>query len=292
MGDPGSILDAAAAIKEAVDGVKEAERNPNQGGVAISSTTLESLGICMKALETIYPKVSDAVKAAKALESNPDADIPTIGDISGSSQGDADTAAIVAPASWDKWVLESDQQLEFAVNNGIGGARNYRLALRKHAINGKQLAQSQAATVKAGQEYVQAVMEVISCNQDIKTLRDLLDRYQGQAEIYAQAEAKFFDRFLAMRTGLAIELRNMVWAYKFWALADSQVILDSQKSVADFRADIYFLEAEIEAVRARYSTDFQRKRSAYIFVGQSTNNTIQRLNSISRRKMLVILPGI
>lgn len=36
---------------------------------------------------------------------------------------------------------------------------------------------------------VQAQMEVMLCQENIKSLRDLLDNYEGQAEIYAEAQA-------------------------------------------------------------------------------------------------------
>jgi hypothetical protein len=210
LGDPAGIGAAVTAIDDAVNAVIDAEKLDDQDGKVISSGTLESLGNAMKALGKLYPAVNSLVQAVQRLESYPNAGIPWIGDISGTSQGDADAAKIVALAAWDKWVLESDQQMGFAVDASIGGASEYRLVLRKHAVNGKQLAQAQAEAIKAGQEYVQAEMDVIVCNQDIDDLRHLQDQYQGQDEIYAQAQAKFFDRFLAMRTSVVNEMRNIV----------------------------------------------------------------------------------
>ena len=260
-GDIAGIDEAIRAINEAVDAVDDAEDLDNQEGKKISSGTLESLGNAMKALAKLYPDVESVVEAIQQLESDPNADIPSIGDISGTNQGDADAATIVALAAWDKWVLESDQQMEFAVGEDIGGASEYRTVLRKHAVNGKQLAQAQTEAIKAGQEYVQAEMDVIVCKQDIDELRNLQSQYENLADYYAQSEAKFFDRFLAMRTGVAIEMRNMVWAYKYWTLEDSRIVLDSQKSTADFRADLLLLDAELEAISGKYATDFQRKYS-------------------------------
>lgn len=98
-------------------------------------------------------------------DQNPNINIPSTGDISGTSQGDANAAAIVTMAAWDKWLLEADDQMAFAVENNIDSASAYQLALRKHAINGKQLAQAQAEAIKSGYEYVQTQMEVIRCSQ-------------------------------------------------------------------------------------------------------------------------------
>lgn len=240
--------------------MEEAEQIANQTNKLLSSDTLEKLKDCMEALGSIFPAINDMVDAAKALEDDPAADIPSTDSISGSSKGDADAAAIVTLAAWDKWILESDQQMDFAVSQGIDGASEYRLALRKHAINGKALAQVQAEAVKAGEQYVQLATAVVLCDQDIQHIRYLQSQYQGEDEIYADAEAKFYDRFMALKTSLVIELQNVAWAYKYYALEDSQVVLDSLKAADDYRSDILAIAQEIENADSRYATDAQRKR--------------------------------
>jgi hypothetical protein len=250
---------AAAGVGQAVQAVQEAEQIAGQVNKILSSGTLEKLASCVDALEKLYPLIDSIVNAIKNTEMDPSATIPPTNGITGSDQGDADAAAIVALASWDKWVLESDQQMDVAVSVGIEGASDYRLALRKNAIDGKQLAQAQAQAVKAGQQYVQAQMEVILCEQDIKNLQDLHDKYEGQADIYAEAEAKFYDRFMGLRTSLAIQMQNIIWAYKYYTLQDSNVTLDSQKSAADYKQDIATIKLEMQNVESQYASDFQRK---------------------------------
>lgn len=251
--------DAATEIDGAVDAVKVAEQIADQVGKEVSSDTFKKLGECVKALESIFPLIDAAVNAIAVFENDPTADIPPTSDISGSSQGDADAAEIVALAAWDRWVLESDQQMEFAVAQNIENASKYRLALRKHAVNGKLLAQAQAEAIKAGQQYVQAAMEVILSEKDIQELEDLKNRYQGEDAIYEEAAAKFFDRFLALKTSVVIQMRNLAWAYKYYALKDSKVFLDSQKSVADYQQDLLIIRSEIQSADEKYASDFQRK---------------------------------
>ncbi|KAI0521854.1 hypothetical protein F5B22DRAFT_506471 [Xylaria bambusicola] len=257
LGDPNTGAGAAVEVAQAVKTVQEAEQIAGQVNKVLTSGTLEKLGSCMSALEKLYPLVDAIVNAVQGTESDPNATIPPTNNISGSSQGDADAATIVALAAWDKWVLESDQQMDVAVSLGIEGASDYRLALRKNAIDGKQLAQAQAEAVKAGQQYVQAQMEVILCQQDIQSLQDLHDKYQGEADIYAEAQAKFYDRFMGLRISLSIEMQNIVWAYKYYTLEDSSVVLDSQKSGADYKQDIATIKLEMENVESQYASDFQ-----------------------------------
>ncbi|KAI9370228.1 hypothetical protein BJX61DRAFT_544849 [Aspergillus egyptiacus] len=118
----------------------------------------------------------------------------------------------------------------------IGGALEFRLDLDKHGINGKTLAQAEAEAIKAGNEYIQAQMGVI------------LDK-----EIYERACAKFVDRCWALRTSLAIAMRNIVWAYKYWALSDSSVVPDSQKAIEEFAVDLATLDNDIIAANERYT---------------------------------------
>ncbi|KAK5634675.1 hypothetical protein RRF57_010388 [Xylaria bambusicola] len=252
LGDPNTGAGAAVEVAQTVKTVQEAEQIAGQVNKVLTSGTLEKLGNCMSALEKLYPLVDAIVSAVQGTESDPNATIPPTNSISGSSQGDADAATIVALAAWDKWVLESDQQMDVAVSLGIEGASDYRLALRKNAIDGKQLALAQAEAVKAGQKYVQAQMEVILCQQDIQNLQDLHDKYQGEADIYAEAQAKFYDRFMGLRISLSIEMQNIVWAYKYYTLEDSSVVLDSQKTGADYKQDIATIKLEMENLPSNY----------------------------------------
>ncbi|GLA05511.1 hypothetical protein AnigIFM60653_006002 [Aspergillus niger] len=257
LGFESGLEDAEKDMISAVDDVKKAEKGLDQTGKTISSATLENLGDCMQALERLYSSTADLVAAIKKHESDPQADIPSYATVTGSSDGDADARAIISLAAWENWTLEADNQLAFAVGKSIAGASGYQLALRKQAVDGNALAQAQAEAVKAGHEYTQAAIEVMVCNQDINNLENLLDTYTEEKEQYAQAEAKFFDRVLDIRTSLVLQMQRLVWAYKYRALAESSVVLDSQKSTEEFKADLLTLDSEIQAADERYATDFQ-----------------------------------
>lgn len=259
LGNPGGGPGAAASVGKAVEAVVEAEKLVGQVGKFLTSGTLEKLAECVKALYELFPVVESIVDAVGKFELDPNFEIPSTGNISGTGKGDANAAAIVTVAAWEKWVLESDQQMEFAVNEGIDGASDYRLALRKHAINGKQLAQAQAEAVKAGYEYVQTQMEVILSQQQIDGLQKLKDEFVGQEAIYALAESMLYDRAMALRTSVVISLRNMAWAYRYWALSESSIVLGARKSLVDYQQDLSTIILEMENADSRYASDFQRK---------------------------------
>ncbi|OGM44022.1 hypothetical protein ABOM_007788 [Aspergillus bombycis] len=255
-GPKSCISNAAKNITSAIDDTIQIEKQSDKTGKIIPSSTFETLGDCIQTLERMYPSTTHLVAAIKKLESGPNVRI-SYGEVTESNDRDADARTIITLAAWDKWIFDSNQQLEYAVNQNIPGATAYRLALQRQAMNGKALAQAQVEAVRAGHEYVQAAMEVIACNQDISALEDLLDQFKDEKEQYTQAKAKFFSRILAVRTSLVMQMQKLVWAYKYQSLADSSVVLDSQKSIADFKSDILTLDWEIHSADRKYATDSQ-----------------------------------
>ncbi|KAG6003410.1 hypothetical protein E4U21_002043 [Claviceps maximensis] len=251
------VSQAISTAEEIIQQVRTAEKNTAQQDRKISSDTLQQLAECMKALETLYFSMVKVADAAKECETNPDAVFPAVDDISGTKVGDADASLIITLAAWDTWTLESIAQLEFAIARSIRGSTDYRTALQKYGINGKALAEAEAQATKAGQEYVLAEMEVVNCQRDIHELEELLDKYDGEAAIYAAAEAKFFDAFLSTQTSVAIQMRNMAWAYKYWALEDSPLVLDSQKTAAQFRNDVYLIDEAMNSINSKYDRILQ-----------------------------------
>ncbi|RAK84954.1 hypothetical protein BO79DRAFT_274000 [Aspergillus costaricaensis CBS 115574] len=251
------VLKAIKGAADIIDQVKQAEKNTAAQDRHISSDTLQQLTECMGPLETLYFSMVTVAAAVKKLETDPNAAIPSVDDISGTRQGDADARLIITLAAWDTWTVNSVAQLDFAVAHAIRGAAAYRLAIQKYSINGKALAQADAQATKAGQEYVLAEMEVITSQKDIKELQELIDKYTGEEELYATAEAKFYDSYLFMQTSVAMEMRNMAWAYKYWALEDSPLVLDSQKTTAQFRNDVYLIDDAMNTINSKYDRILQ-----------------------------------
>lgn len=251
---------AAKEIEDAIDSVEKAEEGAKEVGQILSSGTLQKLWSFTEILQKLYPSVDALVEAAKKVADLPGGDavdIPSLDGITGAGGADADASLISTLAAWDDWELECDQQMEWAANDEkIDGASEFRLALRKHAVHGRALAQAQAEAIKQGQQYVQATMEVLQSDKDIQNLQELLKTYNGELEKYALAQIKFYDQFLQLRTGLAIQLQYIIDAYRFYALQDSQVMLDSQKSVGDFQRDLATLQTEMQNMDGQHAEDF------------------------------------
>lgn len=255
-------VESTKQVETAIDSVEKAEKGAKQVGQILGSSTLGKLWAHVKSLQKLYPQIKGLVEAARAIANLPDGDkvkIPSLNQISGSSRSDVDATLISSLAAWDDWALECDQQMEWAADDQkIGGASEYRLVLRKHAVHGRAVAHVQAEAIKQGQQYVQATLEVLQSGKDIENLQKLLQRFDGEKDIYAAAKAKFYDRFAQLKTGLAIQLQYIVDAYRFYALENSRVILDSQKTVGDFEKDLATLQTEMQNVDGAFAQDFQR----------------------------------
>ncbi|RAL12818.1 uncharacterized protein BO97DRAFT_343662 [Aspergillus homomorphus CBS 101889] len=253
-----------AAVEKIVEDVEKAEKAAGAAeDVILGSKAFKGLWEYTKALGKLYPQIANVVTAVGKIDrlgDHDDIDLPTLGgDVSGSDGTDADASLIMSLAAWDEWELDSDQQMEWATsqqNPAIDGASDYRLTLRKHAVHGRALAQAQAEAVKQGQEYVQATLMVLEANRDIEAIDELLAHYEEEKDAYAQAEAKFYDRYLQLRTTLVIQLQYVVDACRFYTLREPEIILDSQMSVDDITACIAELRGAMQDVDAQYANGY------------------------------------
>ncbi|OJJ34646.1 hypothetical protein ASPWEDRAFT_27350 [Aspergillus wentii DTO 134E9] len=257
MGDPSKVGDVAkdvAASEKAIEAVEKADVVIEGFKKIVQSATMKKISTGAKALFDLYGPMDKSVQSIKSAQWSFDQKLPTTDEVSGAN---GDAAAIQSLASWDKWRLEADDQLAFPIAQGIGGASAYQLALRKHAINGKQLAQAQAEAIKAGQGYVRARLEQHLAGQDLAALKTLVENLTAEEHTYNVAQAKFFDRYMALRTTIAIDMQNLIWAERFMTLSNSSVVVDPLKEVADYKEDLSRIHHEIETAKSKYSSDFQ-----------------------------------
>jgi len=66
-------------------------------------------------------------------------------------------------------------------------------------------------------------------------LQQLRGTYNGEIKKADEARAAFYDREMSIITGVPIEMRKAVWAYKYLALKPSSVVLDPLKSIEDMK---------------------------------------------------------
>ncbi|KAL4863273.1 hypothetical protein BDV12DRAFT_202238 [Aspergillus spectabilis] len=149
---------------------------------------------------------------------------------------------------------KSDKQMEFAVNEKIGGASEYREALREHAMNGKLLALAQAQAVKAAQELIRAHLEQSTCERDVSNIKKLRDKYNGEKELTEQAVTMFYDRLMGLKLILTLKMQTLLWAYNYYTLENIDIKLDTQKSIGDMNKDVFMISDHMDTVDENYPT--------------------------------------
>ncbi len=150
IGDPAGAAGAPAAAAGAAQTIAAAAKAEH---AFLKPETIKSLAGGIEAVQKLWETTQKTVIDihAQSAISPSSINLSAVGgDVSGVDQGSADLTAIVSLAAWDSWTFEVDDQLSFAVEQSIGGATEYRLELRKHALDGKLLTQARAQAVKIG----------------------------------------------------------------------------------------------------------------------------------------------
>ncbi|KAI5892077.1 uncharacterized protein SCHCODRAFT_02625241 [Schizophyllum commune H4-8] len=252
IGDPEPAAEASVNAAGAIKDVEEAAEAASAVTKIISSDTLKQLDEIVEKLGDLLSSTIENVEAIIAAEGEGEG---SLSPFPASPEGNEDLTALAGIAAWDKWTLDIEEQMKFPVDQNIDGASAYLLELRKHAIDGKLTTQSSAQTIKAGQEYVQVQLALQLAQSDLARLQELRDSFQGEKEQLEAARLHFYDRLDAMRTSVLIELRNLVWAFKFCTLTDSQVTLDPLNTMAEYKADLSLLVQEVERWQEGFASD-------------------------------------
>ena len=260
VGDPEPAATAPAEAAGAIKDVAEAAEAAEEVTKIISLDTLKKLDEIVEKLAELLSSTIDNVEAIIAAEGEGEG---SLSPFPPSAEGNEDLQALAGIAAWDKWTLDIEDQMKFAVSEGIDGASAYLLELRKHAIDGKLTTQSSAQTIKAGQEFVQVQLALQLAQADLARLQELRDNFKGEKEQLEVARLRFYDRLDAMRTSVLIELRNLVWAFKFYTLTDSKIAPDPLKMMEDYKEDLALLVQEVEKWEEGYASD---KSRAWIFL--------------------------
>ncbi|KAI5834573.1 hypothetical protein K523DRAFT_230246 [Schizophyllum commune Tattone D] len=252
VGDPEPAATAPAEAAGAIKDVAEAAEAAAEVTKIISVDTLKKLDEIVEKLAELLSSTIDNVEAIIAAEGEGEG---SLSPFPPSAEGNEDLQALAGIAAWDKWTLDIEDQMKFAVSENIDGASAYLLELRKHAIDGKLTTQSSAQTIKAGQEYVQVQLALQLAQADLARLQELRDHFEGEKEQLEIARLHFYDRLDAMRTSVLIELRNLVWAFKFYTLTDSKIALDPLRRMEDYKEDLALLVQEVEKWEEGYASD-------------------------------------
>lgn len=255
----------------------------------------DSLLWLFKASDTLvklYDLATKLVPAVKAAEKDPGAKLKfdekyLSPEKSAVEAGEASALAVVA--AWDRWMLETDGQMESAVSAGIDGAAAYRTQLREHAIDGKLMTEAQAMAVKTSGEYVQAVLSLVAARESVERMTALRTSFMGQEDALVEAKTAYFDRLEEARTNILVRMRTVQLAHQYETLTSSKVRLDPLKdNILSYKEDAYDVVDELEQSQSLRGDDPSRQYHR-LNIGACTNFDIAF--SFLRKASSVSSPG-
>lgn len=123
----------------------------------------------------------------------------------------------------------------------------------------------------AGQEYAQLQMSVWVTRRDTIRLQELRDKFDREEAAAEEAIVYFWDRLMLLNTSVLTMMRNVVWAYRYYALRDSTVILSPLKSVEDYKADSQTLLSEVINWQEGFSSAPSREYLSVVHPFQKLN---------------------
>ncbi|PQE19727.1 putative sterigmatocystin biosynthesis P450 monooxygenase stcF protein [Rutstroemia sp. NJR-2017a BVV2] len=212
-GDPAGAAAAASAVNVAT-------KATNVAGFFLKSDTIKAIKGGTEAVLKLYESTNA-----------PKCDVTTAGgDVSDDNQSNVDLAAVYGLAAWDDWILQSDTQMAYAVQQSIGGAEAYRLELRRHSIDRRLLVQARAQAVKLGQEYIQLRLQLRAKKANKSRLQQPYDGYRESRKWPSRLKA-------TSTTSVTTYTRDAVWAYKYYTLSDSSIVLDPLKNALQYQQD-------------------------------------------------------
>ncbi|KAB8268286.1 hypothetical protein BDV30DRAFT_245887 [Aspergillus minisclerotigenes] len=236
-------------VSKAIEAAEEVEKSGEAVKSLLRSDVLKKIAKGASTVYKLYPNISKAIKNLQELEKNPDADVRPIQEVQGEA---ADADALLSIAEWDKWLEDANNGLAFAVTEQVDGAAAFQSGLRKHSINGKLLAQAKAEAIKSAQEYIHAYMEVVLHQRDFKRLTELEKKFRKDQKLTEEVEVRLYDRYMAVRTSILIQMRNVAWAYKFAVLDNDPIQVDPLKNVQDYRKDLSDSVMKLQRFKEQY----------------------------------------
>lgn len=233
VGDEAAGAASAGAAVEGAEAVEEAA----QAGTEIAKLAKE-LGDVMKQLK----KVAEALKKVYELSKEI---VAAAGDIAHADayadkikQLDVAGGAsdLTATFAWQVYRLNADATLQGPIDQGVGYAKELKLAVDAVAIYGQALAAAQLAAVQAGQAYAQAVWQrELSSQQQARLQQEVSSLQVGEQPITAMMQ-QFYLRYIDAKSSLFAAIESYRASYFYWALEQSSIrpsIIDNVTGLDD-----------------------------------------------------------
>ncbi|ORX97490.1 hypothetical protein K493DRAFT_336545 [Basidiobolus meristosporus CBS 931.73] len=152
--------------------------------------------------------------------------------------------AALSKADWDAFTLSVDHMLTEVIAEGVSGAAEYQMVLKKFAIYGKAVVDAQVASCEAIEEFVRISLERVMVEKQKANFVEYLKELGDDIEAYNQLSIKFYDLSLTQKFWFNYHLAKYIQAFRYWALRESAIQMSMLKRGADYRQLLAVLKAE------------------------------------------------
>lgn len=233
MGDASAAGSAGAAAAQAASaanaGVKALSAwekfNKIMDMLAKSMENLTKVGRLLGGLSVFINKVRKAAEKISQAEQIGDFVIPS-------------SDNITAQTEWNIFKEQVDSMMAFVVEQGIDGARAYRLALVTLSIYGKAQAEAQAALLQVTQEAARLYLQQAADLEMETTIKKYLASLKDDQQSYSKAKYDAFVMIMNIKRNMFNAERNYTRAYKYWALRESTITPSILKTANDLLIDV------------------------------------------------------
>ncbi len=158
---------------------------------------------------------------------------------------------VMGAADWDEFMVALDASFAPALEQGVAGAADFLLALKKLAIRGKDLVATQAQLDRAQQRFQQCLWQTLRDDADLADMRAriaALDAQRGPGAVLLAYYAQLRDQ---LKFRLIHAIGQMAEAYRYVALAEPPFEPDVGASGADLARMLADMQQALVAAKER-----------------------------------------
>lgn len=154
---------------------------------------------------------------------------------------------------WDTFLIEVKAKIKGAIDEDIGGADDYLVALEKLAAYGKSITATEINMLQELSRQIDLRITAEVSRKQSQRVKTLLTKITSDKTAIAKLERTFSRALINLKRPMFVALANYEAAYNYWALEDSKVTPSLNKSYEEYRREIAFLRSQEAATLDRFS---------------------------------------
>ncbi len=164
-----------------------------------------------------------------------------------------ESALALQSDAWQRFNIEADLALAVAIEEGVGGAREYQATLQTLAVAGETVLKIRGGLIRALLEAAQIEIALYFEMRSQARLNQMVDEYTGELEATNAVAQVFFDRLLELKRPFVLALLNYRAAYEYWSLSSLDTPITLLQHPQEYRVALANIEREYADALSSFS---------------------------------------